>query len=136
MPLDIDSLAYNATDTIVTSPTAPTFGLMMFQMIVLLIVLSVLLYFLLYLVKKLNAKYKNSNDLYSFKLLENFYFSQKQGISAILFGAKLYIIGFSNNSVSVIDIIENEEIITQLTEGKKSGDKFPEILKKFFLKGK
>ena len=134
MPLD--SLAYNATDTIVTSPTAPTFGLMMFQMIVLLIVLSVLLYFFLFLVKRLNAKIKNSNETFSFKLIENFYFSQKQGISAVLFGTKLYIIGFSNNSVSVIDIIENEEIINQLTEGKKNVDKFPEILRKFFVKTK
>ncbi|MCL1827380.1 MAG: flagellar biosynthetic protein FliO [Candidatus Cloacimonetes bacterium] len=126
-----DSLGVTLDPLIITNPTSPSFGLMVFQMIVILTLIAVLLYFLLYMIKRINKRYRNNNEEFSFKLLENFYFSQKQGISAIAFGGKLYIVGFSQNSVSVIDIIEDQEVIRKINQSN-SETKFPEFFQKIF----
>ena len=132
--IDLDSLNYTPTEEFFVPTTAPAFGLMMFQMLAILVVISVILYFFLYFIKRLNAGYKKKNEHFSFRLLENFYFSQKQGLSAVSFGKKLYIIGFSNSSVSVIDIIEDEETISKLCLENNNTPKFPDFFGKFFNK--
>jgi len=129
----IDTLNTILHENIISDPSgAPTFGLMMFQMIAILIVLSVILYFFLYVVKRINGKMKNNNKKLSFKLIDNFYLSQKQGLSAVLFNNKLYIIGFSTNSISKIDIIEDLEVISQLNVDNTITKKMPEVFKNFF----
>jgi flagellar biogenesis protein FliO len=130
----LDSLYQYQVPPVSSQP--PSFALMMLQMIGMLVLISVVLYILLYSIKKINTKYKKRNEQFGFKLYENFYFSQKQGLSAVAFGKKLYIIGFSNNSVSVIDIIEDEEIISKLTVDKNEPNKFTDFLKNYFNKGK
>jgi flagellar biogenesis protein FliO len=104
------------------------------QIMGVLILLSILLYFLLFFFKRLNTRLKNKNEDNSFKIHDNIYISQKQGLSAITFGKKLYIIGFSINSISVIDIIEDEEIIAKLNTEKVLEGKFHSILSSFFKK--
>ena len=119
-------------DDVLSFPATPTFGLMMFQMIGTLVILSVLLYFCLYFVKRLNAKFKNKNECASFKQHERIYFSTKQGLSAVSFGKKLYIISFSQNSVNLIDTIEDEETISKLSKENNSNQvKFSDFLKGF-----
>jgi flagellar biogenesis protein FliO len=140
--MDIDSLlAVVDVDTLdtftqFTPANTPAFGTMMFQMIIMLLFLSALLYFALYFIRKLNNRYKYKNDSISFKLHENLYFSSKQGISAISFGNKVYIVGFSQNNVNVIDIIDDPEVIATLTTPKPQNNNFIDIFKNFFQKTK
>ena len=116
--------------------STPTFGLMLFQMILMLLLLSAILYFALYFVRKLNYKAKSKNEHFSFKHHENLYLSQKQGLSAVSFGDKLYIIGFSPHSINLIDTIDDPEILAKLTEETSTPSKFVELLKNYFNKGK
>jgi len=134
--MDIDTLNIitpltDSLQAVAPLPNVPSFGLMIFQMLLMLLVLSVLLYLSLYFFKRLNAKIKNKNEQLCFKLHENLYFSAKQGISAVSFGKKLYIIGFSGNSVNLIDIIEDEEIIASITEEKSNDGKFGSFFRTF-----
>jgi len=131
---EIDTLSSVASEEMISSPTPPSFALMMVQMIGMLIFLSVLLYLSLFFFKKLNAKYKNKSELTSLKIHENLYFSAKQGLSVISFGKKVYIVGFSNNSVTLIDSIDDEEIITSLTQKTQSQKKFSDLFTSIFTK--
>jgi flagellar biogenesis protein FliO len=128
----IDTTGVGVTEMIEISPL-PSFGLMMFQIIFMLIVLSVVLYTSLYLFRRLNNKIKNKNELYSFRVHENIFISSKQGLSAVTFGHKLYIIGFSANSINVVDIIDDPIVLENLTTtSAQSTPKFIEHLKKYF----
>ena len=106
-----------------------SFGFMMFQMIGMLILISIVLYLSLFFFKKINAKYKNKNQFNSLKIHENVYFSTKQGLSVVSFGEKVYIVGFSNNSVNLIDKIEDEQVISSLKEKKQKINKFSDFFK-------
>ena len=99
-----------------------------------LLLLTVMLYLILYFFKKLNTRIKNKNEAYSFKIHENVYISQKQGLSAVTFAKKLYIIGFSNNSISLIDKIEDPEIIEAMTVDNPNSTKFQSLFSSFFKK--
>ena len=99
-----------------------------------LLLLTVMLYLTLYFFKRLNTRIKNKNETYSFKIHENVYISQKQGLSAVTFGKKLYIIGFSNNAISLIDKIEDPEIIEAMTAENPNSARFQSIFSSFFKK--
>ena len=131
---ELDSLAVHPADELILTPVPPSFGLMMIQMIGMLLFLSVLLYLSLFYFKKLSAKYKNKSELSSLKIHENLYFSAKQGLSVVSFGKKVYIVGFSNNSVSLIDKIEDEEVIASLTDKTRDQKKFSDVFRGFWTK--
>jgi flagellar biogenesis protein FliO len=131
---DVDSLGIGYREELLSLNDSPTFGFMMMQMLGMLLLISVTLYLALYFAKKINAKYKNKNEAYSFKVHENVYISTKQGLSAISFGKKLYIVGFSQNSINLIDTIEDDEIISQLTLTKTQSKRFSDMLKGYFVK--
>ena len=138
----IDSLLINTpvADSILglavvnTNPSA-SFGFMMFQMLLTLLIMSVVLYVALYFFRRVNAQFKHKNKAISFKLHENLYFTTKQGISAVQFGDRLYIIGFSGNSVSLIDVINDKEIIAQFENVQNTKPDFMDTIKKHFIKG-
>jgi len=139
MEIDTLNIITPLTDTlqaVTPIPNVPSFGLMIFQMFLMLIVLSVVLYLSLYFFKRINARIKNPNQSLRFKLHENLYFSAKQGISAVSFGKKLYIIGFSGNSVNLIDIIEDEEMIAEICSEKSNEGKFGSFLNGCLRRGK
>jgi len=125
-----DTLSADKSPLIPTPAPTPSFGLMIFQMLLMLIVLAVFLYISLYLFKRLNAKIKNKNQALCFKVHENIYFSAKQGLTAVSFGKKLYIVGFSGNAVNLVDIIEDEEIINSLKVESASETRFSTFFKK------
>ena len=130
---DFDSLMVNDSEGISFHPPASSFAFMMIQMIGMLIFLSIVLYVGLYFFKKLNAKFKNKNHSVGFKIHENVYFSSKQGLSAVSFGKKVYIVGFSPSSVSLIDVIEDDEIVSSFRDANKANQaNFPNMLKSFF----
>jgi flagellar biogenesis protein FliO len=129
----IDTTGIAATTDLAGNSQNPSFGLMMFQIIFMLIVLSVVLYISLFLLRRLNNKLKNKNDLYSFRVHESIYLASKQGMSAVTFGDKLYIVGFSTNSINVIDIIDDPIVIGNLTTvSTTTAPKFIDLLKKYF----
>jgi len=130
-----DSLSVFVQDSLPIQPlNAPTFGFMMIQMLGMLILISVVLYLSLYFFKKVNARFKNKNEVLCFKIHDNIYFSAKQGLSAVAFGDKLYIVGFSQNSVSLIDVIEDPDIVSKLTSVSPTPKGFGELLKGYFIK--
>ena len=116
------------------NPSA-SFGFMMFQMLLTLPIMSVVLYFALYFFRRVNAQFKQKNKALCFKLHENLYFTSKQGISAVQFGDKLYIVGFSGNSINLIDVIHDKEIIDRLENTQFIKPDFMETIKKYFTKG-
>ena len=116
------------------NPSA-SFGFMMFQMLLTLLIMSVVLYIALYFFRRINANFKYKNKAICFKLHENLFFASKQGISAVQFGNKLYIIGFSVNSVNIIDIIEDPEIIETLNQNQNKQIDFSAFIKNYFTKG-
>jgi len=111
--------------------TPPTFGFMMMQMLGMLLFISVCLYLALYFFKRVNARYKNKNEAICFKIHENVYFSTKQGLSAVSFGNKLYIVGFCPNSINLIDVVDDQETISKLTEMPAPHKKFTDLFKGF-----
>ena len=138
----IDSLLINTpvADTtqglaVLNVNPASSFGFMMFQMLLTLLIMSVVLYFALYFFRRVNSQFKQKNKAISFKLHENLYFSSKQGISAVQFGEKLYIIGFSGNSVNLIDVIDDKDVIDRLESIQSVKPDFVETIKKYFSKG-
>ena len=138
----IDSLLINvpAADSaqglaIVNTNPSASFGIMMFQMLFTLLIMSVVLYIALYFFRRVNAQFKHKNKAINFKLHENLYFTSKQGISAVQFGDRLYIIGFSGNSVNLIDVINDKEIIAQFESVQSVKPDFMDTLKKYFFKG-
>jgi len=124
-----DHLFNDDEETLLFTP--PTFGFMMMQMIGMLLFISVCLYLALYFFKRVNAKYKNKNEAICFKIHENVYFSTKQGLSAVSFGNKLYIVGFCPNSVNLIDVIDDHDTISKLTEVPAPHKKFTDLFKGF-----
>ena len=117
-------------DTIQSS-TAPTFALMMIQMIGMLLLITVLLYLSLYFFKKINSSFKNKSESSRLKIHERIYFSTKQGMSVVSFGKKVYLIGFSNNSVNLIDEIKDSDIVENLTNNTQKQRKFSDVIKFF-----
>ena len=109
--------------------SSPTFALMMVQMIGMLILISVLLYLSLFFFRKINAKFKNRSDNTRLKIHENIYFSTKVGVSVVSFGKKVYLVGFSNNSVNLIDKIDDNDIVEELTINKPKEKKFTDYFK-------
>ena len=112
----------------------PTFGFMMMQMLGMLLLITIFLYLTLYFFRKINAKIKNRNEAICFKIHENIYYSTKQGLSAVSFGNKLYIVGFSQNSVNLIDVIDDAETISKLTEVTQHQRNFTDLMKGYFIK--
>jgi len=137
MPIDSLLTLPDTLSTYIPTPTpSPGFGYMIFQMLLMLVVLAALLYVSLYLVKRLNAKIKNKNTELCFKLHDNIYISAKQGLSAVSFGKKLYIVGFSGNAVNLVDIIEDEEIINSLKVERPVPTKFASFLNNLLQRDK
>jgi len=130
-----DTLGFPVQGDLLLQPmNTPTFGFMMMQMLGMLLLISAVLYLGLFFVKKVNAKLKNKNEALSFKVHENIYFSAKQGLSAVSFGDKLYIVGFSQNSVNLIDVIEDPDIIPKLAQTNPQQKKFTDLLSGYFSK--
>jgi len=137
LSLEIDSLSTNGYEAEpFVQPIPQSFGLMFFQMLGILVIITIILYFFLYLVKKFNHKYKHKNEFLSFKIIENVYYSQKQGLSAVTFAGKLYLIGFSSQTVTLIDKIEDTQLIDQIHKDTYQRQKFPDYVAKFFIKEK
>lgn len=135
--INIDSLSIFSPHTEnLLKATPPSFGLMMIQMLGMLLLLTGLLYFSLFFLKKVNKTYKNKSDLLTFRVYDKLYISAKQGLTAISFGKKLYIIGFSNNSVNLIDTIEDEDVLGKLSNEKITQSSFSTIFKSYFSKDK
>jgi len=135
--LMVDSTVVDSTHEVVkvTSNPSASFGFMMFQMLLTLLIMSVVLYFALFFFRRINSKFKYKNKTVCFKLHENLYFSTKQGLSAVQFGEKLYIIGFSGNSVNLIDVIEDKELINKLAVTEATQSDFTNTIKNYFFKG-
>jgi|GEM_PF-1864932 len=135
--VDIDSLSTVSTEHSIPIQNVPSFGFMMFQMIGMLIFLAIMLYAALYFFKKINAKFKNKTSSTSFTIHENVYFNTKQGLSAVSFGNKIYIIGFSQNTICLIDMIDDAEIVSSFKIANNSKQSnFPDLLKAFFTKNR
>ena len=126
-----DTLFTYPDPTFVTPVNTPTFGIMMLQMIAMLFLLSSVLYFALYIFKKLNSNVK-FNSKNSFKLHGNIFLHSKQGLSAISYGKKIYIVSFSPNSVNLIDTIEDPDLFDNVIN-ENNYKKFPDIFS-FFTK--
>jgi len=129
-----DAFGFLDEEEVLNMANPPTFGLMMMQMLGMLLFITVLLYLTLYFFRRINAKLKNRNEAMCFKIHENIYYSTKQGLSAVSFGNKLYIIGFSQNSVNLIDKIDDAETISKLTEVTHHQKGFTDLLKGYFVK--
>ncbi|MFA7547943.1 MAG: flagellar biosynthetic protein FliO [Candidatus Cloacimonadales bacterium] len=95
----------------------PSFAIMMGKMIFSLIIISLILYIALRLFKSLNRglSLKSKNNI---KVIETQPLAYKQLVQLVLISKKLYIIASNQNTIKVIDIIENQEEIEEITNQK------------------
>lgn len=139
--LSIDSTFFNDSlrviNDIIPKPeisSTPTFAVMMLQMIGMLLLLSGLLYFSLFFFKKLNTKIRNKDENLGLKIQDTLYFSNKQGLSVVQFNNIVYIIGFSQNSINLIDKITDPALVEAYKNQSDSKKEFKQIFKNFLSK--
>lgn len=82
------------------------------KLIVILIFVIVCIYFVLYFLKK-NPKYGNSFDPYINKVA-SLQISSNKSICVITLGEKGYLVGITENSISLISEIDDEQLISSM----------------------
>ena len=107
----------------------PSFGTMIFKLIISLVIIVVILYFSIKIFKKYSSQgkfisNKNSNiiDIMPLTNLQAIYIVQMYGL--------IYIMSVSNENVNLIEKIDDPERIKEIMNSKQSQSKFNNILKK------
>ncbi len=107
-----------------------TYFELLLPLISLLFILLLVVFVYLYMQKGKKGFFKDKN----MKELSRLYLSNKSFVSIVKVGEKIYLLGISDNSVNLIDILDSLEGINELNiDEKKSNFTFKEILNKEIL---
>ncbi len=114
-----------------TAPTTemPSFGMMIFKLIISLVIIVVILYFSIKIFKKYSSQgkfisNKNSNiiDIMPLTNLQAIYVVEMYGL--------IYILSVSNDNVNLLEKIEDPDKIKEILDSKQQESKFNNIFKK------
>ncbi|HPY96341.1 MAG TPA: flagellar biosynthetic protein FliO [Candidatus Cloacimonadota bacterium] len=137
--ISFDTL-YTAKDSVeqvwdagqVSKVNSPSFGWMMFKMLFGLAIISLLLYLVLKFVKSLNHNLdSNTNSLIN--IIESHPLAYKQYMQIVKVNKKIYVVLSNQNSIQVIDKIDNQDDIDEIINFKsqKANADFLKYFEKF-----
>lgn len=135
--LDTLYTAKDSTDQVwevgqINKVNSPSFGWMMFKMLFGLAIISLLLYLVLKFVKSLNHNL-NSNANNLINVIESHPLAYKQYMQIVKVNKKIYIILSNQNSIQVIDKIDNQDDIDEIInfQSQKANADFLKYFNKF-----